>query len=442
MKHHRVAATAIPRPTPGTPRVPDVPEAERFTLKNGLRVVAIHRAALPQVSARIVLPAGAVTDPINAPGAASMTGALLTEGTAAHSGIELNEQIDALGGAIHCRVGHDFAEVGLGFLSETLDEGLGLTAAVLAGSTFPDEEVERIRAEVLDALDARADEPANLADDVASLAVFGPDHPYGRLPIGTTAGVERLQRQHLVELHRARYRPEGSVLVIAGDLDGGGLRARLEFAFAGWQGAAAPVVYPEPPTGVMDERPLHVVEWEDAAQGEIRFAGLGIARDSPDWIPAAVANYLVGGSTITGRLGANLREDKGWTYGVRSGFSANVQAGGWVVETAVGAETTFDAIREIEGELQRMADEPVEPEELERAREAIILSLPRAFETPGRIVSRFATLEAYALEKDYWSRFAERVQRVTAEEVMAVARACFVPERLAKIAVGPARESA
>jgi zinc protease len=436
MSAERSSIRTLTRPAPGTPPLPTVPEPERFSLSNGLSVLAVSQPGLPQIFARIVVPAGSASDPVDAPGAAHLVGALLTEGTDELSPVELNERIDALGAALHTRVGHDFAEVDLGLLAETLDEGLTLLADVVARAAFPPREVERLRAESLDALEARLDEPANVADDHASEAVFGTVHPYGRLPIGTVESVQRIQRQALIDFHRARYRPHGSVLLIAGDL-GGELRGRLENAFADWEGAVDRIEYPDLPPGPGSDRPLLSIEWEDSAQGEIRVAGLGIPRNSPDWIPAAVANYILGGSTITGRLGANLREDKGWTYGVRSGFAAGVHPGGWAVETAVGAEVTADALGEIEAELRRMVDHLVSEEELARASEALILSLPRAFETPGRIVSRLATVEAFGLERDYWRRFPERVQRVTREDIQRIASTCFAPDRLARVTVGP-----
>jgi zinc protease len=179
------------------------------------------------------------------------------------------------------------------------------------------------------------------------------------------------------------------------------------------------------------------VAQEGAAQGEVRVAGIGMARDSGDWVPGVVANYVLGGSTITGRLGSNLREEKGWTYGVRSGFAAGVRPAGWTVETAVGAEVTAEAISEIQGELRRMVDEPVSADELTRARDSLILSLPRAFETPMRIVSRLATAEAFGLEPDYWSTFADRVRRVTVDQVQEMSRRYFDPENTVKVAVGP-----
>jgi len=433
----RPGPTVLPLPIPGLTPVPIPPSPERFRLENGLRVAAIHRHGLPQIAVRLVIPAGSIGDPEDQPGTASFVGSLLKEGTHRRSAIELNEALDDLGASLDVRVGHDFTEIDLALLSETLEEGLPILAEILEGASFPEREVERARAEILDALTGRLDEPANVADDRAAEGVFGGEHPYGRLPLGTPEGVRRVRRRSLVEFHRRRYRPDGAVLIMGGDLPTSELRGFLNETFAGWTGAADSLAYPAWPRRGGEAGSLARVPWEDAAQGEIRFAGLGMHRRSPDWIPAAVANYILGGSTITGRLGANLREDKGWTYGIRSGFASGVHPGGWVVETAVDAEFIDDALNEIEEEIRRIGTDPVEEEELSRAREALILSLPRAFETPSRIVARIATIEAFGLEADYWHRFPDRVREVTAEDVMRICREHFDPGSLVRVAVGP-----
>jgi zinc protease len=177
------------------------------------------------------------------------------------------------------------------------------------------------------------------------------------------------------------------------------------------------------------------VPWDGASQAEIRVASLGLARSSPDWIAASVANYLLGGSTITGRLGLNLREDKGWTYGVRSAFSAGVQPAGWTIDTAVEREVADDALGEILDEIRRLAQHGVSAEELSRAKEAMILSLPRAFETPAKIVSRLATQEAFGLGERYWQEFAARVESVTEEDVLRIAREHFDTDTLVQVLV-------
>jgi len=427
---------ALPAPVLGAPPVPRVPRPERWTLASGLRVVAVPRTGIPQVALRLVIPAGSSADPREYPGTSALVAALLTEGTLSLDAEALNARIDALGASVSAHGGHDYAEVEMTLLGGTLEEGVPLLAELATRPSFPEDETERVRAEALDAIAARADEPANVADDRALLEVFGDAHPYGRPSFGTEEGVGSVPREALAAFHAERYRPRGSVLIAAGDFDPAELRVVLERAFGHWEGEVLPVPYPPVP-----ERPANAgghiaLPWEDSAQGEIRIGGAGLARTSPDWIVASVANYVLGGSTILGRLGANLREEKGWTYGVRSAFSAGVVPGGWSAETAVGAEVTADAVREMLGEMRRMTEEPVPEEELKRARDALILSLPRAFETPSRVASRFATLEAYGLPDDYWETFPQQVAEVTPDDVLRVAREQFDPERLVTVTVG------
>ena len=429
----------LDRPSPGSPPAPRVPDPIRWVLPNGLRVVAIPHGGLPQLAMRLILPAGSSADPPGRPGTAALTGSLLTEGTAGRSADEINERLDWLAASIDAQVGHDFAEVDLVTLSDMTPAAVEILAEVLLHPAFPERETERARAETLDSLLGRLDEPANVADDTAAESVFGADHPYGRLTSGTAEGVRAITRAELVEFHAARYRPGGSVLLVAGDFDPAVLEPMLASALRDWVGTvAADAPVPDPPRPVRAGERL-TVEWPDASQGEIRVAGLGMPRSSPDWVPAAVANYILGGSTITGRLGANLREDKGWTYGVRSGFAAALRRGGWVVETAVDVDVVEAAMAEIAAEIEQFVAEPVSADELARARHAMILSLPRAFETAGRIIARFGTVEAYGLEPDYWDRFPERVAAVTADDVLRIARTYLTLDGLVRVAVGTPR---
>jgi zinc protease len=430
------AVAVLPQPAPGAPPRARVPRPVRWTMANGLRVVAIQKRGLPQIVLRLVIPAGGASDPAEHPGTASLVAHLLTEGTQSMTADELNARLDLLGAAVHASVGHDWAEVEAILLTETLDEGVALMAEVATRPAFPEQETERVRAESLDALVAREDEPANVADDRAALELFGPDHPYGRPSFGTAKGIASVPREALAAFHAERYRPRGAFLVAAGDFDPAELRARLDEAFSAWTGEAPRVPFPAGAPLPARAGGAVLVPWEDAAQSEIRIAGAGLDRRSPEWIVGGVTNYILGGSTITGRLGANLREDKGWTYGVRSLFHAGQAIGGWVADTAVDVEVTADAVREMTGEMRRMATEPVPEEELRRAKDVMIRSLPRAFETPGGIAGRFVTVEAFGLPDDYWERYQDMVEAVTAEDVLRMARKCFDPERLVRVVVG------
>lgn len=426
----------LPLPVLGPPPAPRVPRPERYTLANGLRVISAPRLGIPQVVLRLVLPAGSAADPARYPGTAGLVGHLLTEGTAGMTAEALHARLDLLGAAVHPHVGHDFAEVELTLLSETLREGVGLLADIVMRPTFPEHEVERIRAESLDALVARQDEPSNVADDRMALEVFGADHPYGLPSFGTEMGISSVPRDALLDFHADHYRPAAAFIVAAGEFDGVELREALEEAFGGWTGKAPPVEYPEREPAPPRAGKLSVTPWDDAAQSEIRIAGPGLPRKHPDWVKAGVANFLLGGSTITGRLGANLREDKGWTYGARSHFSAGLAHGGWVAETAVDVDVTADAVSEMLREMSRLMDEPVDEAELRRAKDALMLSLPRVFETPAGVASRLATIEAYDLPHDWWDRFPAEVEAVTTGDVRQMAWRHFDPDRLVRVVVG------
>jgi zinc protease len=426
----------VQRPAPGDPPPPRTPEAVRRTLSNGLRLVAVPQPRLPQIVLRVLLPAGSVTEPDLFAGTAALVGELLAEGTTHWSAEQLNQRLDRLGASVSTHVTHDFAEVEALLLSETLREGVDLLAEVVARPVFPPAEVERMRREALDALQSREDEPGNVADDRLAEAIFGEDHPYGRLPAGTESGVAAVSRAELAAFHEARYRPGGSSIVVAGDFDFEMLVDALEEAFGDWSGfARVSTRRPVPERPVAGGERLAVPR-NDAPQAEIRIGTIGMARSSPDWIPAAVTNYILGGSTITGRFGANLREAKGWTYGARSAFAAGIQPAGWSADTAVDAGVAEDAVRELRAEIAALAEHGPRPDELRRAQEALVLSLPRAFETPARIVNRFTTLEAFRLPEDYWTRFAEAVRGVSAEEVVRIVERYIRLDELVEVVVG------
>lgn len=425
-----------PTPVPGPPEPLRVPRPERWTMENGLRVLALPKRTVPQAVLKLVLPAGATADPAEHPGVASLVGQLLTEGTATMDADALNEALDGLGASLHASVGHDLAEVEAVLLSETLQEGIRLMAEVVARPAFPERETERIRAESLDALIARDDEPANVADDRISREVFGAAHPYGTPSFGTRTGIAAAPREALAAFHAARYRPEGAFLVAAGDFDPAELRRLLDAAFAAWRGAAGTLPRSAaPPAPRNAGRPV-TVRRADAPQSEIRVGGPGLDRRSPLWFPGVVGNYVLGGSAVTGRLGLNLRERRGWTYGARSAFHAGLSGSAWIADTAVDAAVTADAVAEIAAEARAMASAPVTADELRRAKDALVLSLPRAFETAAGIASRFVTVETFGLADDYWERYPERVEAVTAEQVLEVARERWDPERLVRVVVG------
>jgi zinc protease len=435
-----VTQRTLPRPRPGEPPVVQLPDTDRRVLESGLRLAAAPTGATGQALFRILLPCGAVCDPPARAGLAALTANLLQEGTEGLDATALNQRLDRLGASVRVRGAHDFLSIGVTALTETLADAVAVLAEMVMRPAFDADALRRVKGEMVDELRAREDEPADRADDRIAHEIFG-EHSYGRQPEGTEAGLARLGRDDVLAFHEAHFRPEGAIAVAAGEVDPDSLAGVLEDCFAGWRGAPPPV--PEARTAGEPAAAGNVLRMvvPGAAQAEIRVGGRGMTRDDPDWAAGALANYLLGGSTITGRLGANLREAKGWTYGARSGFHPYRLGGSWTVETAVGAEVGDAAVAEIHGELQRLVDEPVPADELARARDALVLSLPHAFATPGRVLGRLATVEAYGLPHDHWLRFVERVRRVEGDAVREIAARHFDPAQLVTVVAGPGEGS-
>jgi zinc protease len=427
------------RPTSGPAPQISLPSFKRFRLGNGLSVLAIRHEQLPEVSARIVLPYGAVEDPRERAGTALLVARALTEGTAVRTAPEVAERLDHLGAQFSVSVDHDSTVLSLQFLSWVFDGALDLLAEVVAQPAFDPEEVERLRDERLDEIVRGLDEPRTIASLRFSEASFA-DHPYAMRAGGVEETVREIRADDLRDFHTRYYRPSGATLILVGDLPRDRESSeRLETAFRGWAGDPGPAgSLPDPqPIG---GRRLWAIQWA-GPQSEIRVGGLGIARSDPDYAAVMVMNSILGG-LFSSRINMNLREEKGWTYGASSRFEARKRRGPYYAATAVEAGASVAAVHEIVGEMERMKTEPASDEELELAKNSLTLSLPRLFETPGQISSRIAQQVIYSLPDDYWETYADEIRTVTRDDIQRVAGRLLVTDRIAIVVVGPVRDFA
>ena len=425
------------RPAPGPVPEVSLPTFRRFSLDNGLDVLAIRHDDLPEVSARLVLQSGAAEDERRRAGTALLTGRALTEGTKTRPAPAVAEWLDYLGARFSVDVDYDASVVNLHFLSRVFDGALDFMAETLSEPAFEPKEVERLRDERLDEIASGLDEPRIVASLRVNEATFG-DHPYGLRVGGIEETVREIDSSVLTRFHSRFYRPLGATLIIVGDLPGvDELKRRLDAAFSAWEGdAAEPGQLSEPDE--LGRSPLWVVNWP-GPQSEIRVGGIGISRTDPDYPAVLVMNSILGG-LFSSRINMNLREDKGWTYGASSHFDGRKRRGPYVVSTAVDSRATVPAVREILGELGRMKSEPATDEELALAVNALTLSLPRTFETVGQVSNRVAQQVIYGLPDDYWEVYSRDIRAVTRDDVQRVAERFLATDQMAIAVVGPVEE--
>lgn len=425
-------------PAAGEVRPLRLPGLEAFSLSGGLEVLVGEDHQLPEVSLRLLLEAGAAAEPGGLEGVAELTGRLLTEGAAGRSALEVAAWLDRLGASFSVSAGYDVSILSLHLLSDVLEGGLDFLTAVVREPAFAAQEVERVRQERLDQIDRDLDQPEVVADYALIRAVFG-DHRYGTPAAGVRASVERLSREEIAGFHRRRYGPRGAALVVCGDVRAGEIRRALEERLADWQGGEGRIVPDGPAAPVAAGRSVLLVDRPDSAQAEIRLGTVGVAYGDEAFFDLLVGNAILGG-LFNSRVNMNLREEKGWTYGARTSFHFRRVPGPFVGKAAVETGAAADALWEFEREVAGLVEDPPADEEITLAKNSLVLSLPRQFETVSQVTRKIATRFVYGLPDDYWERYRDRVEAVTRDGVVEAMRRHLDPSGLSLVVVGNAEE--
>ena len=430
----RSTPDAPPRPTPAAPRPYHFPRFERRTLPNGLRLILAPAHKLPVVSVVAIVDAGSGADPAGQEGLAQLAARALTEGTTSLDAVELAVRTERLGASLDAGADWDGALVSLTTLARHVDAAFDLFADVLTRPVFPEREIERLKAERIADLMHLATEPRGLADEAFARALYAPDSRYARPEGGSRTSVPTLTRDAVAAFHAARYRPAATTLVVAGDLSADEAERLVARALGGWQGDAPPRAVPSDREATRARR-THLVPKRDAQQSELRVGHVGVPRRHPDYFPLVVMNAILGG-LFNSRVNLNLREVHGYTYGAHSGFDWRVQAGPFVVASAVQSEHTAAAASEVLKEIDRIRAEEVAPEELSLATSYLDGVFPIRYETTSAIAGALANLTLYGLPDDYFDAYRDSIRAVTAADVRRVAQAHLDPSRLQLLVAG------
>ncbi|MDE3153658.1 MAG: insulinase family protein [Acidobacteriota bacterium] len=427
------AAWRNTEPVPGPVRPLKVAAPVSFTLGNGLTVILSQRPGLPLVAANLVVRTGSDANPVDRPGLASFTVAMLDEGTTSRSALQLADDVARLGATLTTGSTVDASRVSVASLKKTFPQALGLLADVALHPSLPAAEVERQRKERLASLVQQRENPSAVANATMFSALYGNRHPYGFTELGTEGALQAISRDDMMAFWRANFVPNNAALVVAGDITEGDLRALAEQTFGTWQrGTPAHVTLGPPST---DRARIIVVDKPGAAQTQVRVAAIGAPRSTPDYAPLSVMNMSLGG-LFSSRINLNLREEHGYTYGAFTQFVFRKAAGPFLVASGIRTDVTGPAVGEIFKEIRRMDATPLSDAELALARDALVRSLPAEFETGTNVVASFSNIYVYDLGLDYFTKYPGLIGAVTAADVQRVAKAYLVPDRMIVIAVG------
>jgi zinc protease len=422
-----------PPAAPASRTYMQVPAPESITLANGLTVMLATRKGLPVVSANLVIKTGSDSNPADAPGLANFTAAMLTQGTATRSALQIADDIAQLGGTLTASSTMDASTISTRTLKKVFPAALDQVADVAMHPSFPAEELERQRTARLGQLAQQRANPQMLASTVVANVLYGDAHPYGFAEIGTLASVKAMTGDRLRAFWQQNFVPNNAALVVAGDITMAELRPLAEKAFGAWQRGT-----PARPSLTMPDNAASkvvIVDRPGAPQTQLRVAMIGAARSAPDFRPAQVMNVALGG-LFSSRINMNLREKNGFTYGASSQFVFRKAPGPFQVASGVRTDVTGPAAAEMIKELKGMAAAAMPADELKRAKDFLAYSLPGAFETSSGTVASLGNIYTYDLPMDYYATYAESVYAVTADQALAAAKKYLVPDRFVVVAIG------
>jgi len=412
-----------------------LPEVEKVELKNGITLYILEDHELPLVRINARLAAGNYLDPADKIGLADICGTVMrTGGTEAMTGDEVDIALESIGASISVNFGTTSGTASLNILSDYSDTGLELLADIMRSPRFEEDKIEIEKSAQRTAISSRNDEPLGIAFREYKKTIYGAKSPYARHTEYST--IENITRQDLIDFHKNFITPENVMMAIWGDFDKDEMIGKIEEYFGDWatgSGEAPPL--PEVNYDFVNK--VHYIEKNNVTQSTVLMGHIGGKVTDPDYYAMTVANNVLSGTTLGGRMFNEVRSKKGLAYSTGGNFTSNIEYPGIFYSYVITKlESTVEAAEAVRNEIRRMQTDAPTEDELQRAKEGYLNSFVFKFDSKGEILNRMMTYDYYGLPQDFIFKVKEGIEKVTAEDVMDVAQRRFHPDSLHMIILG------
>ncbi|MEM6913479.1 MAG: pitrilysin family protein, partial [Pseudomonadota bacterium] len=417
----------------------DFPAVETATLENGMEVVLATRSTIPVVNIAVQFDAGYAADAGGLLGLSNFTTAMLDEGAGRLDALELSRELELLGATLGAGSTLDTTTISLSALTENLEPSLDILSDVVQRPNFPVEEIERQRPQLLSGIQQEKANPTSIALRMLPLLMYGEDHAYG-IPLtgsGTEEAVAAITRDDLIQFHTRWIRPDNGTIYVVGDTTLADIQPLLEKTFGRWaMDGSAPVknitsVEPTQPRVVLVDRP-------GSPQSFLLAGHVAPPTGVPNTVEIDAMNDILGGNFIS-RLNLNLREEKGWSYGVRSLLPGAKGQRPFIVYAPVQTDKTSESIAEIMQEIRGLIDsDPATNEELNPVILDSVRSLPGLFETSGSVLSSLLSSGRFGRPFNYPETLPARYRDLNTDDVAAAANEVLKPDAMVWLIVGDA----
>jgi predicted Zn-dependent peptidase len=359
---------------------------------------------------------------------------MLRQGTKSKTSLQIADELARLGASFAAASGFGSSAtvINASGLSDNFEQWFALASDLLLNPSFPADELNLLKQRMKAQLRQQRANPSFLANETFSRAVYG-THP-AAVVSATNESIDKLTPEMLSKWHREQYAPQNAILGITGDVRATEIVPKLEKWLAAWRKSELKEVLPPNPKPAASKKVL-LVDRPNSVQTSVAIGNISIDRRDADFIPLTVANHILGGGAAA-RLFLNLREEKGYTYGVYSNFTALKYPGPWRAYGDVRTEVTAGAMTEFFREFERLRNERVPATELEEAKRSLVASFALSLESPSELLGYAIVRKIYGFPPDYWDTYPAKMMAVSADDIQRVAKKYINPENIQVVAVG------
>ena len=413
----------------------NIPESWAVTLDNDMKVLGIEQTELPIVNFSIVLDGGHLLDDINKNGVANLMTDILMEGTATKTPEQLEEEIEMLGASIRMYTGDEAITISGNTLVRNFDATMKLVEEILLNPRWDEEELARIKTSTINGINRSSANPNVVANNISNKILYGKDHIFAYPASGTAASVDSITMQDLKDFYTKNFSPSVAKFHIVGNIKKDKVVEVLSSLEENWKSKEVTI-----PTYTLntdrDKSSLYFVDIPDSKQSVINIGYLSMAKTDPDYFPATVMNYKLGGS-FSGNVNLILREEKGYTYGARTGFSGSKIPGTFSASSSVRTNTTAESVSIFKEEIEKYK-EGISDEDLQFTKNALIKSNARRFESQYALLGMLQDISNYDMSKSYIADEEKIVREMTLERHKELANKYLDAKKMGYLVVGDA----
>lgn len=404
-------------------------EPELKTLSNGLELIIFKTGSQEIVKIEMIFEAGIMFQEKAL--AASTTNAMLQEGSKKFTAEEIAEKLDFYGSHLSWTIDKDYAKATLFSLVKHLDKGLEILADLIINPIFPQEKLDRYLSKKLQSFKLDMEKVKDIATRKFTQELFGKEHPYGQ--VAEESDFTKVTRGNLIDFHKKSYQPQICKMIVAGQFDDNTLD-RIEQFFSTWSNASKPNTAVKFSAPKLSETNF-LIEKKGAMQSGLRLGKILFNREHEDYAKMQVVNTLLGGY-FGSRLMKNIREDKGYTYGIGSAVISQKETGYLTIVSEVNADVSKQTIDEIKKEIKILQTELVGNEELAKVKSYMLGRLLRAVDGPFALSETFLNVYLYGMDWKYYQKYIKTIREITAEEIMELSNRYLQEDSLIKVIAG------